>query len=114
MRVGTVDTHAYHLIAGIEQVLIIVAQIACLGGASRSRVFGIEVKGYVASGIVAAPDDVAVLSVPSMSGIIVPVSIRDCLLEVVYCYCRLVLSGTLMERMFRRGNASIYEPGVEL
>ena len=56
-----IDADADHLIAGVEQCPVVVAQVAGLGRAARGHVFGIEIKGYGAAGEVAAAHGVAVL-----------------------------------------------------
>ena len=60
VRCLRVNAYADYLIAGVEQGVIIVAQVASLGRAARCEVFGIEIKSYGLAGKVAALDLLAV------------------------------------------------------
>ena len=97
VRVGRVNAHAYHLIACVEQCLIVVAQVACLGRAARCRVLGVEIECYGAAGIVAEANLLAVLvSAEQVGGLLSDFNHGYGYLSVL------------------RLNASMYEPGVQL
>ena len=61
---GAVPAYPKHLITQREETLVVVAQVAGLGGAARSAVLGIEVKYKFLSGEIAQPDKVPVFVMP--------------------------------------------------
>lgn len=46
VRLYAVGTYAYHHVASGLEGTVIIAQVACLGGTTRSVVFGVEIKRY--------------------------------------------------------------------
>ena len=60
VRGGTVDVDAYDLDAFVEQLAVVVAEVAGLGGAARCRVFGVEIKRHGFVFVVAESDFFAV------------------------------------------------------
>lgn len=56
-----VGADADYLIAVGKELGVVVAQVACLGGAARSRVFGVEIERDALAGKVAAANFGAVL-----------------------------------------------------
>ncbi len=53
VRSGTIDAHAHHLVAGLAQLGIVVAQVARFSGASRGAVLRVEVEHQFLACIVA-------------------------------------------------------------
>ena len=43
VRLLAIFAHTIHLVAGSQKALVVITQIACLGGATRGTVFGVEI-----------------------------------------------------------------------
>ena len=64
VRFCTVAADAQHVIAQRQETLVVVAQVAGLGGAARSAVLGIKIKHQFLSGKISQLDKVAVFVLP--------------------------------------------------
>ena len=58
---GAVAADAEHLVALGQEAVVVVAQVAGLGGAARRAVLGVEVEHQLLAGIIGQPDDIPVL-----------------------------------------------------
>ena len=59
VRLFAVDTYTDYFITGLAQFIVVVAQVAGLGGAARCAVFGVEVENDFLSLVVAQADFLA-------------------------------------------------------
>ena len=61
VRLLAIFAHTIHLVAGSQKALVVITQIACLGGATRGTVFGVEIDDGLFADELLMGQDVAVL-----------------------------------------------------